>query len=654
MSGIAGIFFRDGRPVESARLQKMSAAMAHRGPHGEGVWARGGAGFAHRQLHTCPEGVQERQPLADRSGELCLVFDGRIDNREELFSELKVSQDAWGSISDTVLLLAAYRNWGEDCAAKLLGDFAFAVWDAANQRVFCARDAMGIRPFYYYLDERRFIFASEIQALLASGEIASKTNFPLLARHLTGDFADAEQTRHANVLRLPARHAVSVAAGTFAKRKYWDFDPSRTVFCKTDAEYAEHFREIFSTAVRDRLRSRTPVGARLSGGLDSSSVVCMAHREMAERGELTPALETFSNVFDGLPCDERPYIDAVIAESGATANFFPFQPEHHETPSRFAEMFPDNLYHPGMSVNVAMCRNMGERGFHAAFEGIGGDELLAPGCQHVTDLVAERKWEAAWREIKAIDSQSGFSKWDLVYSYALIPFLPRFVKPVLRPLHRFIRGKPVESCVRKDFLKKMGVERRAGGHTPPRYKTRAQQKIYDVLYSGWNALIAVEEIESFNARFGIEVRYPFLDRRVADFVIGLPAEQRWRGQSKFILREAMQGVLPEAVRTRRGKAEFSPVIRKELTGANSANIRAAFESSQLAEAGIVDRAKLLQLFDAHKCSPNHRDAGRLIFLAGMEMWFRQASAGSKFADGVETAKRIQPEGGNRVLADSVM
>jgi len=654
MSGIAGIFFRDGRPVESARLQKMSAAMVHRGPHGEGVWTRGSAGFAHRQLHTCPEGVQERQPLADRAGEFCLVFDGRIDNREELFSELRIGQDAWSSISDTVLLLAAYRNWGEDCAVKLLGDFAFAVWDAANQRVFCARDAMGIKPFYYCLDEKKFIFASEIQALLASGEIASKPNFPLLARHLTGDFSDADQTRHANVLRLPARHSLSVSAGTFAKRKYWDFDPAQSVHHKTDGEYAEHFREIFSTAVRDRLRSRTPVGARLSGGLDSSSVVCVAQREISERGELTPALETFSNVFDGLPCDERPYIEAVIAESGATPNYFPFQPEQHETPSQFAEMFPDNLYHPGMSVNVAMCRNMRERGFHVAFEGIGGDELLAPGCQHVTDLVAQRKWEAAWREIKAVDSQSGYSKWDLVYSYALIPFVPGFVKPILRPLHRLIRGKPSESCVRENFLKKTGVEKRSSDTISPHYKTRAQQKIYDVLYSGWNALIAVEEIESFNARFGIEVRYPFLDRRVADFVIALPAEQRWRGQSKFVLREAMQGILPEVVRTRRGKAEFSPVIRKELTGANSANIRAAFESSRLAEAGMVDRGKLLQVFDSHKIHPNHRDAGRLVFLAGMEMWFRRATGGSTFADGLDGARRIQPEARDRVFADSVM
>jgi asparagine synthase (glutamine-hydrolysing) len=654
MSGIAGIFFRDGRPVESARLQKMSAAMAHRGPQGEGVWTRGSAGFAHRQLHTCPEGVQERQPLADRAGELCLVFDGRIDNREELFSALTISQDAWGSISDTVLLLAAYRNWGEDCAAKLLGDFAFAVWDAANQRVFCARDAMGIKPFYYYLDEKKLIFASEIQAVLASAEIDPKPNFPLLARHLTGDFGDVGQTRHANVLRLPARHSLSVMAGTFAKRKYWDFDPARSVRYKTDAEYAEQFREIFSTAVRDRLRSRTPVGARLSGGLDSSSVVCVAEREMRERGEMTPALETFSNVFEGLGCDERSYIEAVIAESGATPNIFTFQPENHETPSRFAEMFPDNLYHPGMSVNVAMCRNMQERGFHVAFEGIGGDELLAPGCQHVTDLVAQRKWEEAWREMKAIDAQSGFSKRDLAYSYALLPFVPGFVKPILRPLHRLMRGKPAESCVREDFPKKMGVEKRSNGRTPPRYKTRAQQKIYDVLYSGWNALIAVEEIESFNARFGIEVRYPFLDRRVADFVIALPAAQRWRGQSKFILREAMRGIVPEAVRTRHGKAEFSPVIRQELTGANSANIRAAFESSLLAEAGMLDRAKLLHLFDSHKARPNHRDAGRLVFLAGMEMWFRQATGGSNFADGVKDAKRIQPEAGDGALTDSVM
>jgi asparagine synthase (glutamine-hydrolysing) len=657
MSGIAGIFFRDGRPVESVRLQKMSAAMAHRGPHGDGVWTRGSTGFAHRQLHTCPEGVQERQPLADRAGELCLVFDGRIDNRDELFSELKISHDAWISISDTVLLLAAYRNWGKDCATKLQGDYAFAVWDAANQSVFCARDAMGIKPLYYYLDEKKFIFASEIQALFASGAIDRSPNLPLLARHLTGDFSDAEQTRYANVLRLPARHSLSVAAGTFAKRKYWDFDPARNMRCKTDTEYAEQFREVFFAAVRARLRSRTPVGARLSGGLDSSSVFCVARREISEHGELTPALETFSNVFDGLPCDERQYIEAVIAESGAKPNFFPFQPEQHETPSRFAEMFPDNLYHPGMAVNVAMCRNMQERGFHVAFEGIGGDELLAPGCQHVTDLVAERKWKAAWREMKAIDAQSGYSKWDLVYSYALIPFVPGIVKPVLRPLHGLMRGKPVESCVRGDFLNKMGVEKRSSDRTQLLYTTRAQQKIYDVLYSGWNALIAVEEIESFNARFGIEVRYPLLDRRVAEFVIALPAEQRWRGQSKFILREAMAGVLPEPVRIRRGKAEFSPLIRKELTGANSASIRAAFASSQLAEAGMVDRAKLLNLFDSHKARPNYRDAGRLIFLAGMEMWFRQMTRGSKFADGADGAdgaKRIQPEAGDRVLTDSVM
>lgn len=652
MSGIAGIFRRDGQPADANALKKMAAALAHRGPHAEGVWARGPAGLVHRLLWTCPEGT-ERQPLADRSCELCLTFDGRLDNREEIFQQLGITSEAWESISDSVATLAAYRQWGEACVEKMLGDFAFAVWDQANCKLFCARDAMGVKPFYYYLDEKKFVFASEPQALFASGEVEHRPSLEAIARYLTGDFSDAEQTRYAKVMRLPARYSLSVSSAAIQKRMYWDFDPSRSISCRDDAEYAAQFAGIFSRAVRSRLRSRTPIGARLSGGLDSSSVVCVASQRLEEEPRVAPALETFSNVFEGMACDERPFIGDVVAKARVKANFFAFKLGASDEPAGAAASYPDNFYHPGMLVNVPLCATMREKGFHVAFEGIGGDELLAPGCEHVTDLAAQRKLKEAWREVRRISKACDFGTFDLLYSYALIPFVPLFVKPILRPLHRLLRGGAADNCVRDEFLKRAGISTRRNERQNRKFATRAQQKICDVLFSGWNALVAVEEIESFSSRFGIEVRYPFLDRRVAEFVIALPPEQRWRGQSKFILREAMNGILPESVRTRRGKAVFSPLLQEQLTGSQGQKIRSVFANSEMVSEGILDRARLMRLFDSYQKAPSLKSASRIMFLAGLELWFRQFSTGLRTPTAQEVLPSIQLKPIDTVLADSV-
>lgn len=650
MSGIGGIFFRDGRPANVDSLKKMATSMAHRGPHGEGVWARGPAGFVHRLLATCPEGV-ERQPLADRNGELCITFDGRVDNREELFTALEIAQGAWEAMSDAVLVLAAYRQWGEECAGKILGDFAFAIGDQAQRKIFCVRDAMGIKPFFYFLDDQKFVFASEMQAIFASGEVERRADLTAVARYLTGDFANPEQTLYQGVGRLPARYALTVNKERVDKRAYWDLDPTRTVRYANDAEYAEHFREILSAAVRSRLRSRTPIGARVSGGLDSSSVACVAQGELTADPNLAPSMEIFSNTFEGLRCDERPFIEDVVAKTGAKANFFPFLADAHNEPRCEAEKYPDTFYHPGMLVNVPMCSEMRERGFHVAFEGIGGDELLAPGCEHVTDLIDQRNLSEAWREMRRISDACGFGFSALLYSYGVIPFVPRFLKRVLRPLRQILQARDVERCVRVEYRRRAGKPRGTSSRREAKYGTRAQQRIYDVLYAGWNALIAVEGIEAFSARFGIEVRYPFLDRRVAEFVIGLPAEQRWRGQSKFILREAMHGILPESVRTRRGKADFSSLLESELTGKYAGKIRHAFANSSLAAAGILDREKLLGLFDMYQAKRDSRFANDILFLAGMEFWFQQANDWRVSRETREAAGPIPIQSQGEVIAD---
>src|SRR5262249_21169187 len=180
MSGIFGIHFLNGAPVSDPQLKRMSGLLAHRGPDGEGRWCDHSVGLGHRMLCTTPEAITEQVPLVDRAGSLVITADARLDNRVELISALGVSANS----SDGELILAAYRKWGEACPEHLLGDFAFAIWDARDQSLFCARDHFGVRPFYYYLSQSIFVFATEIKALFSMPEVQRKLNEVRLGDHL--------------------------------------------------------------------------------------------------------------------------------------------------------------------------------------------------------------------------------------------------------------------------------------------------------------------------------------------------------------------------------------------------------------------------------------------------------------------------------------
>lgn len=176
MSGIAGIYYPDGRPVDRTDLERMGAAIAHRGPDGEGVWSNGPVALGHRMLWTTPESLQERLPRLSATGDFVLTADARIDNRDDLVAALDLSDRPTSEVTDSQLILAAYEKWGTSCSEKLLGDFAFAVWDSRRQQLFCSRDPMGIKPFYYYHTAGVFAFASEIQALLCLDGVPRRLN----------------------------------------------------------------------------------------------------------------------------------------------------------------------------------------------------------------------------------------------------------------------------------------------------------------------------------------------------------------------------------------------------------------------------------------------------------------------------------------------
>ena len=225
MSGVAGVYFLDGRPVDRGLLERMTDSITHRGPDGVGIWNSGPVGLGHRMLWTTPESLHEQLPLEDKTAKIVLTADARIDNRDELMAVLDLPRNTEREISDGELILSAYEKWGEQCPEKLVGDFAFAIWDERKQRLFLARDHFGVKPLYYYRSDRVFVFASEIKALLCLPEVPRRLNEARVADYLTVMMEDKTVTFYREIFRLPAGHSMTVSREGAPARPYWALDP---------------------------------------------------------------------------------------------------------------------------------------------------------------------------------------------------------------------------------------------------------------------------------------------------------------------------------------------------------------------------------------------------------------------------------------------
>ncbi len=631
MSGFVGLWNLDGRPVDPPILSAMGQALAHRGPDGERQAVLGAVGLAHRHLWVTPEEVGERQPLEGPRGTL-LVLDGRIDNREELMEPLGLPAQA----SDAACVLAAYQTWGEAAVPRLEGDFAFAVYHPARQCLLLARDAIGLRPIYYHHGTGLFAFASEIKALLRHPAVPARPDDDGVADYLLLGARPVDRldvTCFAGIRALPPAHVLRVtASGLEPPRRYWDFDPQFRTGCASFGEYAEAFHQRFAEAVRRRVRSAHPVAVSVSGGLDSSSIFCQAETLRRSGSVSCPALLGFSYTgAEGSTADERRYLDEMERAYGVTIDRIPAAPllgvvEGAELQARHSEApLLDSLWQITHRIQQAAA----SRGARRFVTGHWGDQMLH-GTAYLVDLIRRFAWGTARRHLAAFDQWFEPDEARNLRKQVALGLVRHHVPPALLPLAKWVSRRIWRPQVGRRWLSPAFRTRALSQADRPssigRYLSDAHARAlylearikYSVQCMEWNNKIS--------ALHGLDYAAPFLDRQLIQFLMVVPGEiQAQGGVPRALVREGLAGVLPDAIRRRRWKADYSEPVNQGAAQ-DLAAVRSMFANApRSVELGYVDRDGVTGELDAlapRLAGPDCVASWELTDLIGLESWLR--------------------------------
>lgn len=564
MSGIAGLVRFDGAPVEAGLLHRMTAAMASRGRDGIDHWSKGPAAFGHCMLRTTPESLEETQPLQNADASLVLVLDGRVDNTAALRKDLLACGATLRNRSDAELVLSAYEKWGDECADRVIGEFAFFIWDARQRRLFGARDAAGTRHFYYHAGTGWFAFASEIRGLLALERIEKRLNESRVLDCLIGEFDrdDEVGTFYHDILRLPAGHCISVAEGHTRTWRNWNpanLEANR--FASID-ECAEAFREQLRVAVKCRLRSIGPVGAMLSGGLDSSSIVGMIRDEF--RNELPEPLKTFSLVHaDGSKCLDAEHVESML-EGGWVVPVVIDPDDVRALAPQLLEQI-GGLNEPFSLIealpNTCVYRAAKQAGCDVVLDGVAGDLFyydMERSFKAVSSLRMfsrvpsilrashrHRNVERPWRTLRRILSAVAGDRLKSAYRSAR-----NSMRPADARSYQYL-GE-IMHCVRREVAEQFVEAREVGRKSADSTVDYANDpNAHSRLFTSGQLSFAHELYGQTALSMGVEPRSPFSDRRMIEFAIRMPVEAKlYADWYKLVLRKGAAGSLPEKVRWR--------------------------------------------------------------------------------------------------------
>ena len=556
MSGFAGIFHSDGAPIERAVLQSFVDFLAFRGPDAQDSWTSGSIGMAHTLLRTTQESMSERQP-ASLEGKYCIVSDARLDSREELLEKLRrAKQKVALSTSDGELILHAYAAWGTPCVDHLRGDFSFALWDATHKQLFCARDHLGIKPFYYTQLGELFLFSNTLNCLRIHPRVSHELNEAAIGDFLLfGLNHDKATTSFRDVQRLPPAHTLTISSRGSRLRRYWVPPTDGRIRYAKPEEYVENFLSILEAAVTDRLRTNR-VGIFLSGGLDSSSVAAVA-REVLNKNTMDAEIRGFTFIYKSLISDQEEEYAAEVGQFlRIPMKFMPLdQAQLFERWDDPEVIGPEPVEDPFFAAILDFHRDISVQ-CRVLLSGEGGDDLQAfQMWPYVRDLRRRGEWRQALTDVA---------------NYLWVrPFPWRGIRArVLRFFGRDSDQPLFPQWLAPEFSKRANLRARwekehelpKSGSTHP-IVPRAHANLALPL---WTHLFEQEDPGA--TRCLVETRYPFLDLRMVNFLLALPPFP-WL-YKKTLVRDAMAGRLPERIRTRpKTPLQGDPVSAKlRLTG----------------------------------------------------------------------------------------
>jgi asparagine synthase (glutamine-hydrolysing) len=590
MSIIHGILSLSGNIDSTTHMQHMAQSTQHFAPDGIGHSQQGPIALAANLLNTLPAQRYEPCPVVtETESHLSIVADARIDNRDELFQALEIEKQLCETISDVRLIFLAFQQWGEDCAARLIGDFAFAIWNSTDQTLFCCRDYIAQRPFYYYHSDDWFIFSSDLVALLCLPMVPSKLDDGYIADQIGGLHNYANTPPYQNIHCLVAAHWLTIKNKQFKTEKYWQPDLTQKIHFEQDEQYVERYLELFTEAVKCRLVSDDPVASFISGGLDASSISVVAANILQAQGQ---QLSSFCHVLPkaetNLAEDEKALVQLLEKKQGLTVNWVSYDKFDQEQLKPMIEN-PLSVSSPFMLTSLNQARN---KGCKVMLAGFGGDQVAT--C-HAYDLIYwlihERKAADFLQQAKALADHRKISLLRAVISLIRSSnlFQPQITADKMIHKHLY------DTCVfNHEFANQMDVMSlarsscRFSGHHPRSF----QDAIWKSLSEGKNP----HNISAATfSRMQMEARHPMFDRRLVEFCLTVPPEQHRLGQGRRLIRRAMKGLLPDELRLRHDKTYSGcPGIQKDIVNQLSYYHKILTQAFKNPEIGRVMDLKRIQ------------------------------------------------------------
>jgi asparagine synthase (glutamine-hydrolysing) len=576
MSSIYGFFDRQNKHIDPNVLKKMQAKLSYWKADRTGSWCHKSIGLGQIMLCSTPESLTEKLPFT--VAHFTIIANARIDNREELYRGLSI-EGPLSKVTDSYLILKAYQKWKEDCPKYLTGEFAFAIWDEKEQILFCAKDAIGIRPFYYSFTDNHFIFSSEIGGILASGFVKEELNDKMLAIHLIGFKGEKKETSFKNVNILLPAHWLKVGPEKLQIERYWDVDLKKNLNLKNNNEYEEAFRFYMKQAVARRTRSAFPIASFLSGGLDSTSITGIALKEKMNTTPFYMYSWAHAKGEEKNGEDDRAYIDLFLKFHkhevfnhkylNGLAGYFTLLPKFQRF---YDEPFRD-LEHYTRFQSYEHAQNDGVR---TILSGVGGDELTSSfGYEHIVGLFLQLRWGKGAYELHQIKKNREYTYKKTVKKELIKPLRSLYKKEeawgrgAIDAGRNYLRNKRNNFYINPELMKDLGFEQLIEGHLDESILSNplfnpVRQRHYLNLHDG-HLDISFNQRYQASLGYGMQYTYPLLDKDLIEFCMSIPSDQfHQNGQGRSLIRRGMKTYVPKEILKRNTKYATSPNMLKRI------------------------------------------------------------------------------------------